>query len=129
MISKLFSKPKTEQFAVKDKITLASGMTWFTEGGNDPIVKTGNIVQISTAFKNANVIASGSTAVLGTINDASLRPKVYTGILMQASGNNIFFLVVRPNGTIELQRHRLGQNNSDVSVNAWLNCQVTYITG
>lgn len=107
-------------------ITNASGFSTYDSSANPTRYRRiGKIVHIEGIFKNSSELASGSSAVMGTISDASCRPQHPQYALMQGSGKNFFLLQVRANGQIVIERYGTTANAKTGS-GGWLHCYITY---
>lgn len=121
----ILDKIATVTYNYSDKMTLATKYELYDANGK--IVRTGNVVQLSGAFKNKVEIASNTTETIATINDSALRPKSNMQVIMQGTGDAIFHATIYTNGNIGIGRYRDGTGKIAIPVNSWLNIYATYI--
>lgn len=109
------------------RLSPASGFSVYsTSEENEPRARRfGKTVTLSGAFTNNNNIAKGWSGVIGYLPGWAT-PSVMHRVLCQGSGSNTFYLQVKPNGELFLERYG---TNDNVAFNsgAWLTINTTYL--
>ncbi|MDT2814375.1 hypothetical protein P7H75_05910 [Vagococcus carniphilus] len=109
------------------RLSPASGFSVYsTSEENEPRARRfGKTVTLSGAFTNNNNLAKGWSGVIGYLPGWAT-PSVMHRALCQGSGSNTFYLQVKPNGELFLERYG---TNDTVAFNsgAWLTINTTYL--
>lgn len=97
-------------------------------------IRFGRVVQLTGAFKNVNLIASGvENWIMGTL-PVGFRPQSDANFICQGTGANIYMMTVQPGGQIRFGRYRgdTGSTNNykfdykDCGAGSWLNIACVY---
>lgn len=109
------------------RLSPASGFSVYsTSDDNLPQARRfGKTVTLSGAFTNNSNLAKGWSGVIGRLPGWAT-PSIVHRVLCQGSGSNTFYLQVKPNGELFLERYGTNDNvafNSD----AWLTINTTYL--
>lgn len=107
-----------------------SGFSDYSDGQKVTISRSGNVVTIIGAVRNANVIkqtgGSSNTTKIFTVPDG-MRPLNGQFVSMQASsGMNTFDFIIDASGNAGITRYGT-TSNIDMGAGSWINVSCTYI--
>lgn len=113
-------------------------VAYATSGSNAPLVsRTGRLVQLSGAMKSVIVISADKAETYYAMFTLPTwaRPARAVNQICQASGHNIYLMIINTDGVVQMGRYRgwvSGSNSyeyKDCIAGAWLNVACTYSAG